>query len=118
MKNHILLGAMLIGSTACAQTPSAPAAAPPFGAGSVGSGNFCLFALPADDGAQRWINLGIVQFVEIRADSVLITYGGGNLGSGHEAKIPVNSREEASAILNRLRQTAEDCARRSRGEKQ
>ncbi len=89
-------------SGASAQTPP----------GAAGSAGFCLFALPSDNGSQRWINLGIVQFVDVHADYVQITYGGGNLGSGHEAKLPLKSRDEAPAILARLRQTAEDCARR------
>ena len=56
---------------------------------ATGSTAFCLFPVPADGGIQRWINLGIVQYVEARNDDVRIYYGGGNLGSGHEARIPV-----------------------------
>lgn len=78
---------------------------------SAGSGNFCLFALPPDGTTTRWVNLGIVQYVEVRPENVVITYGGGNLGAGYEARIPVKTREEASAVLSRLRQSAEECAR-------
>ena len=74
-----------------------------------GSPAFCLFALPADNGAQRFINLGIVQYVDVRADEVRLAFGGGNLGSGHEARIPVQNRDEAQAVLARLRETANRC---------
>ena len=76
-----------------------------------GSSGFCLFVLPAENGSQRAINLGIVQYVDIRADEVRIYYGGGNLGSGYEARIPVKSRDEADAVLARLRRTAANCAK-------
>lgn len=76
-----------------------------------GSGGFCLFVLPAENGSQRAINLGIVQYVEVRADEVRIYYGGGNLGSGYEARLPVKSRDEADAVLARLRRTAANCAK-------
>ena len=76
-----------------------------------GSSGFCLFFLPAESGSQRAINLGIVQYVEVRADEVRIYYGGGNLGSGYEARIPVKSRDEADAVLARLRRTAANCAK-------
>jgi hypothetical protein len=121
MKILLAAGAALACCTAFAQ---APASAPATGASqpatngngtmssSTGSASFCLFALPADNGGQRFINLGIVQYVDVHADSVQIGYGGGNFGSGHEAKIPVKSHDEAVAMVGKLRQTAEDCARR------
>lgn len=84
--------------------------APPALADEAASAGFCLFPLPSDSGVQRWINLGIVQYVDARADDVRIYYGGGNLGSGHEARIPVKSREEADAVLARLRRSAALCA--------
>ena len=74
-----------------------------------GSTAFCLFPLPTEAGAQRYINLGIVQYVEVRADEVRLAYGGGNLGSGHDARIPIRSREEGEAVLDRLRRTASAC---------
>ncbi len=80
-----------------------------------GSTAFCLFPVPAEGGLQRWINLGIVQYVEARPDDVRIYYGGGNLGSGHEARIPVKSREEADAVLARLRRSAALCAKPASG---
>ncbi|WP_347248498.1 hypothetical protein [Zoogloea sp.] len=82
----------------------------PAAAQDAGSTAFCLFPVPADGGVQRWINLGIVQYVDVRADEVRLYYGGGNLGSGHEARIPVKSRDEADTILARLRRSAALCA--------
>jgi len=90
----------------CAAFPAIPAIAQ-----DAGSSGFCLFVLPAENGIQRAINLGIVQYVEVRADDVRIYYGGGNLGSGYEARIPVKSRDEADAVLARLRRTAVNCAK-------
>ena len=75
-----------------------------------GSGGFCLYRLPSDDsGKQRWINLGVVQFVEVGRDEVKVIYGGGNLGSGYEARIPVTSAEAAHAQLERMREAAAAC---------
>ncbi|MCK6393223.1 hypothetical protein [Zoogloea sp.] len=96
MRAALLLALLLQASGALAQ--------------ATGSTAFCLFPVPADGGVQRWINLGIVQYVEARNDDVRIYYGGGNLGSGHEARIPVKSREEAEAVLARLRRSAALCA--------
>lgn len=97
MRILLLLAALLPALSAMAQ--------------DAGSSGFCLFALPAENGSQRAINLGIVQYVDIRADEVRIYYGGGNLGSGYEARIPVKSRDEADAVLARLRRTAANCAK-------
>ena len=110
----LILPLLLGACSALAQTQGASASAnsTPPNAGPIGSTAFCLFALPAENGTQRWVNLGIVQYVEARVDAVQITYGGGNLGSGYDAKIPVKSPDEARAVMLRLRQTAEDCARR------
>ncbi|QSI76359.1 MULTISPECIES: hypothetical protein [Niveibacterium] len=104
---------LLLGAYSALAQPQTPnTAAPATSNGPVGSTAFCLFALPPENGNQRWVNLGIVQYVEARADAVQITYGGGNLGSGYDAKIPVKSADEARAVMQKLRQTAEDCARR------
>lgn len=91
-------------------------AAFPAPAQELGSTAFCLFPLPAEGAVQRSINLGIVQYVEVRADEVRIAYGGGNLGSGHEARLPVKNRDEADALLARLRRSAALCARGRAGE--
>lgn len=90
-------------------------AAAPAHADAPGSTAFCLFPLPPDNATQRHINLGIVQYVDLRADEVRIAFGGGNLGSGHEARIPVRGRDEADAVLARLRETATRCAQPTTG---
>lgn len=75
-----------------------------------GSTAFCLYEIPADEnGKRRWINLGIVQYVEASRTELKIAYGGGGLGSGHDAKIPVASMEEALALLEKMRRVAAAC---------
>jgi ribosome-associated translation inhibitor RaiA len=75
-----------------------------------GSTAFCLYEVPSDEpGKRRWINLGIVQYVEATRTELRIYFGGGSLGSGHEAKIPFASMEEAAAIMEKLRKTAAAC---------
>jgi hypothetical protein len=75
-----------------------------------GSAAFCLYEIPVDDnGKRRWINLGIVQYVEATRAEVKISYGGGNFGSGHEARIPVASMEEAVAMIEKMRKAAAAC---------
>ncbi len=104
---------LLVCTSATAQTQAATSTSNASAPSTIGSAAFCLFPLPAaDNGNQRWVNLGIVQFVDVLPEHVLVVYGGGNFGSGHEIRIPTKSREEATAILGRLRQTAEECARR------
>lgn len=85
-------------------------ASPMTRAADAGSTAFCLFPLPTDGGTPRFINLGIVQYVDVRTDEVRIYFGGGNLGSGHEARLPAKGRDEAEAILARLRNAAARCA--------
>jgi hypothetical protein len=75
-----------------------------------GSTAFCLYEIPGDEaGKRRWINLGIVQYVETTRTEVKIAYGAGGLGSGHEAKIPVASVEESAAVLEKMRRVAAAC---------
>ena len=97
--------------------PAMLLAPPLIAAQDAGSTSFCPFPLPAENGTQRSINLGIVQYIDVRADEVKIAFGGGNLGSGHEARIPVQNRDEADAVLARLRQTAARCAQSTPGVK-
>ena len=100
-----------IATTTTAMGSTATATATATRAQDAGSAAFCLFPLPADNGTQRAINLGIVQYVDVRADEVRIGYGGGNLGSGYEARIPIRSKDEGDAVLARLRRTAATCAK-------
>lgn len=75
-----------------------------------GSTAFCLYEIPVDEGGKRrWINLGIVQYVEATRTELKIAYGGGFFGAGHEAKIPVASLEEALTLLEKMRRVAAAC---------
>ncbi|MDP1610619.1 MAG: hypothetical protein Q8M11_06150 [Sulfuritalea sp.] len=75
-----------------------------------GSIAFCLFEVPLDEtGKRRWINLGIVQYIDATPTEVRIYYGAGSLGSGHEAKIIVPSMEAALLILDKMRRMAATC---------
>ena len=78
-----------------------------------GSTGFCLFELASTSDKRVLINLGIVQYVEVLRDEVKIAYGGGNLGSGHDARVPFKSAEEANNLLSRLKQAASDCQRKA-----
>jgi len=96
-----VLGAVL--ALAGARTVSAEAFIP-------GSTAFCLYEIPVDEtGRRRWINLGIVQYVEATRTELKISYGGGSFGSGYEAKIPVNSMEDALSMLEKMRRMAAAC---------
>lgn len=75
-----------------------------------GSTAFCLYEIPTDEtGKRRWINLGIVQYVEATRTELKISYGGGGFGSGYEAKIPVASMEDALVVLEKMRRVAAAC---------
>ncbi|KAF0163614.1 MAG: hypothetical protein FD157_2944 [Rhodocyclaceae bacterium] len=75
-----------------------------------GSIAFCLYEIPLDDaGKRRWINLGIVQYVEATQTEVRIFYGAGSLGSGHEARVAVTSMEAALLVLEKMRRVATAC---------
>lgn len=74
-----------------------------------GSTAFCLFEVPMDPERRVWLNLGIVQYIELRADGLRIFYGGGNLGSGHEFHLRA-SRDEGLAFLQKMQAAAVRCA--------
>jgi hypothetical protein len=75
-----------------------------------GSTAYCLYEVPTDEsGKRRWINLAIVQYVEVTRTELKIFFGGGSFGSGHEARIPFASMEEAAAIMEKLRKAAAAC---------
>lgn len=93
-----------IGIAAAQEPAPAPAAKPSFG-----STAFCLYELPAEGDKRRWVNLGIVQYLEFNKTEIRMYYGGGNLGSGHEARIPVPDGAQVDDVLNRLRQAAANC---------
>ena len=90
----------------------APAAQPPVvkTPDFTGSTAFCLYELPnSDPNKRRWLNLGIVQYVEYKGNELKIYYGGGNLGSGHEAVIPVADAAQLDSVLDRIRAAASSC---------
>lgn len=75
-----------------------------------GSTSFCLYELPGEEGGKkRWINLGIVQYVEAGRNEVKIGYGGGRFGSGYEVRIPVANAEEAFQQIEHMRKAAAAC---------
>ena len=75
-----------------------------------GSMAFCLFELPSEDPTRRrWINLGIVQYIEASPTELKIAYGGGSFGSGYEVKIPLAKPEDALVVLEKLRKAAAAC---------
>lgn len=77
---------------------------------SAGSPAFCLYELPADSGGRkRWINLAIVQYVETTHDELKIVFGGGNLGSGYEARVPIANPDDASLQLQKMMDRAALC---------
>lgn len=75
-----------------------------------GSTAFCLYELPQDEFAyRRWINLGIVQYIEAKDLEVRIYYGGGGFGSGYEAKLILAKPEDATATIEKIRRAAAAC---------
>lgn len=107
MKERLRAGALLA-ALAVLPAGAEESVIPPLPA--AGSTAFCLFEVPTDDGnRRRWVNLGIVQYVEAGRDEVRLVFGGGNLGSGHEARIPMASRDDSLAFVERLRQVAGGC---------
>lgn len=75
-----------------------------------GSTAFCLYEVPVDDhGKRRWINLGIVQYVETTETELKIFYGGGAFGGGHEARYAIAEPAQALAILEKMRAVAAAC---------
>ena len=97
----------LILCAALALTAQRAAVAQPAVPGSIA---FCLYEIPLDEtGKRRWINLGIVQYVEATRTELKISYGGGGFGSGHDVKIPVASMDDATVILEKIRRAAAAC---------
>lgn len=76
----------------------------------VGSTAFCLFELPADGDRRILLNLGIVQYVELRATELRIYYGGGNFGGGHEVRVPLANKDEGIVFVKRMQVAAASCS--------
>ena len=97
----------LLGAAACALIGARTVGAQPVIPGSIA---FCLYEIPVDEaGKRRWINMGIVQYVEATRTEVKIFYGAGSFGAGHEAKIPVAGMEEALSTMEKMRRVAAAC---------
>ncbi|KAF0812725.1 hypothetical protein IGB42_02565 [Andreprevotia sp. IGB-42] len=77
--------------------------------GTVLAAPFCLWKPPGDAKPERYLNLTVVQYVDYVDNELRVSYGGGNLGSGHEVKIAVKGREEALKILQDMRDSARRC---------
>lgn len=93
-----ILAILATARTTCAQ-PAIP-----------GSTAFCLYEVPFDEaGKRRWINLGIVQYIEVTPTEVRIIYGAGAFGSGHEVKIAVPNGESALLVVEKMRRVAAAC---------
>jgi hypothetical protein len=106
----VCAGLLLCGCAAAQPQPAPPAEPTPAEGQAQGSTAFCLFELPGSGGTRKLVNLGIVQYVEVAADELRIYYGGGNLGSGHDARIAVRSAEDGRALLQRMLNHARACA--------
>ena len=64
----------------------------------------------SSDGDKRtWVNMGIIQYIELRPAELRIYFGAGNLGGGHETRIPVSSRDEGLAMLKKMQANASSC---------
>lgn len=101
------LSRLLLAAALLAPAVSGPAYAQPVIPGSTA---FCLYEVPTDEnGKRRWINLGIVQYVEATRSDVKILYGAGAFGSGHEVRIAVGGMDEAQLILEKMRRIASAC---------
>ena len=105
-----ILWLLLVSLFIASSMPGVARAQIPTSAVTTGSTAFCLFELPSDDPTRhRWINLGIVQYIETTPTELKIAYGGGSFGSGFEVKIPLTKPEEAQTLLEKIRRTAAAC---------
>ncbi|GAB7129422.1 hypothetical protein JCM19000A_39300 [Silvimonas sp. JCM 19000] len=93
----------LLALTLTAATLAAPALAAPF----------CLWKVPASKDVaaryERYLNLTVVQYVDLTDSDVHIVFGGGNLGSGHDLHITIKNRADGLRILQDLADTARAC---------
>ena len=109
--NSLRLGlSVLLALTGAARAAPPVPAAPAVPVNIPGSSAFCLYETPSDDGnKRRWINLGIVQYLELTASDLKIFYGGGAFGGGYEIRIPVANADDAMNVLEKLRKAAAAC---------
>lgn len=72
---------------------------------------FCPWKIPNEAKTERFVNLTVVQFVDLSDEDVKIAFGGGNLGSGYDIRIPTKNRDEGSKIIKSMQETAKQCAK-------
>ncbi len=70
---------------------------------------FCPYKLPGEGKMERYLNLTVVQYVDVGDDVVLVSYGGGNFGAGHELRIKVPNRAEGLEWLRKMSEAAKAC---------
>lgn len=70
---------------------------------------FCPWKVPSDAKTERFINLTVVQFVDLGDEDVKIAFGGGNLGSGYDIRIPSKSRDDSGKIIKSMQEAAKQC---------
>ena len=99
IRTFLVLSAAVAGAAAAHAQPVIP-----------GSTAFCLYEVPVDEtGKRRWINLGIIQFVEAPRCELDISCVGGAFGRGREPRIAVNSMVEALVGIEKLHRVAAAC---------
>ncbi|STR46023.1 hypothetical protein [Iodobacter fluviatilis] len=69
---------------------------------------FCPWPVPGSE-TKRFINLTVVQTIEITDEELRIAFGGGNLGSGHEIKLSIKNRADGLKTLQEMSDTARRC---------
>lgn len=104
LKMRLIAVAVALSITLPQRPVSAQADTPPSG-----SSAFCLFEFPPDGEKRIWVNLDIVQYIELRPSELRIYFGGGNLGSGHELRMPIANKEEGFVFMKRMQATATSC---------
>lgn len=69
---------------------------------------FCPWPVPGTE-TRHFINLTVVQTIDISDSEFRIAFGGGNLGSGHEIKLAIKQRADGQKILQDMSDTARLC---------
>ncbi|WP_027468715.1 hypothetical protein [Deefgea rivuli] len=72
---------------------------------------FCPWKILGEAKPERFINLTVVQYVDIADDELRVSFGGGNFGSGYDVKIAIKTREDGLKILKAMQETAKQCDR-------
>lgn len=104
-----LHGSALHAACCAPAPPLTMPSAPPAVQAVPGSTSFCLFEVPGEDGRRKWVNLGIVQYVELGRNDLRLYFGGGNFGGGYETRMTVASPADGLALIDRIRQAAAAC---------